>query len=187
MSNLFKNVETFVKKNPVVFLLGVLVLGIAIHQYSSGRGRMLSGFSNTSKQNKPYYPASESDSSVQAANPLGENSNFGSASGISTTANGLPPSCQKEPIADPASLLPKDENSEWARLNPAGKGELGDVNMLNAGHHIGIDTVGQSLRNANLQLRSEPANPQVNVGPWNQTTMSPDLMRVPLELGAGPQ
>jgi hypothetical protein len=59
--------------------------------------------------------------------------------------------------------------------------------MLKAGHHIGIDTVGQSLRNANLQLRSEPANPQVNVGPWNQTTISPDLMRVPLELGVGPQ
>ena len=187
MSNLFKNVENFVKKNPVMFLVGILVLGIAIHQYSSNRGIISSGFSNVSKNNKAYYPEAESDSSVQPANPLGENSNFGSANGISTTANGLPPSCSKEPIADPASLLPKDENSEWARLNPAGKGELNDVNMLKAGHHIGIDTIGQSLRNANLQLRSEPANPQVNVGPWNQTTMTPDLMRVPLELGHGPQ
>ena len=125
-----------------------------------------------------------SESAVQAANPLGENSNFGSANGISTTANGLPPSCQKEPIADPASLLPKDENSEWARLNPAGKGELGDVNMLKAGHHIGIDTVGQSLRNANLQLRSEPANPQLKVSPWLQSTIEPDVNRRALEIGA---
>ena len=185
MSNFFKNVENFVKKNPIVFLLGILVLGIAIHQYSSNRGNTASGFSNASEHNKPYYPAAESESNVQPSNPLGENSNFGSADGMSTTANGLPPSCQKEPISDPASLLPTDENSEWARLNPAGKGELGDVNMLKAGHHIGIDTIGQSLRNANLQLRSEPANPQVNVGPWNQTTITPDLMRVPLELGCG--
>ena len=59
--------------------------------------------------------------------------------------------------------------------------------MLKAGHHIGIDTIGQSLRNSNLQVRSEPANPQMNVGPWNQTTIQPDLMRVPLELGCGPQ
>ena len=108
MTNVFKNVETFVKKNPVVFLVGIIVLAIAINQYSGGRGLMASGFSNVSKQNKPYYPSAESDSSVQPANPLGENSNFGSASGIATTANGLPPSCQKEPIADPASLLPKD-------------------------------------------------------------------------------
>ena len=44
---------------------------------------------------------------------------------------------------------------------PAGQGSLGDQNFLNAGFHVGINTVGQSLRNANLQLRSEPGNPQV--------------------------
>ena len=185
MSDYFKKIESFVKKNPMIFLLGILVLGIAINQYSKSRGLMASGFSNVSEE-QPYKTA-EVDSSIQPANPFGENSDFGSASGISTTANGLPPSCSKEPIADSASLLPKDENSEWARLNPAGKGELGDVNMLKAGHHIGIDTIGQSLRNSNLQVRSEPANPQANVGPWNQTTIQPDLMRVPLELGCGPQ
>ena len=59
--------------------------------------------------------------------------------------------------------------------------------FLNAGHHIGIDTVGQSLRNANLQLRSEPPNPQESVGPWLNSTIEPDLMRVPLELGCGSQ
>lgn len=187
MSEYFKKIESFVKKNPMIFLLGILVLGIAINQYSSSRGLMTSGFSSVGNSNQQPYKTAESDSSIQPANPLGENSDFGSANGYSTTANGLPPSCSKEQISDPASLLPKDENSEWARLNPAGKGELGEVNMLKAGHHIGIDTIGQSLRNSNLQIRSEPANPQANVGPWNQTTIQPDLMRVPLELGCGPQ
>jgi hypothetical protein len=86
-----------------------------------------------------------------------------------------------------AELLPKDNNSQWSQLNPAGAGELQGINLLNAGYHIGIDTIGQTLRNANLQLRSEPPNPQISVGPWNQTTISPDLMRIPLELGAGGQ
>ena len=53
-----------------------------------------------------------------------------------------------------------------------GSGDLKNVSLLKAGYHIGINTVGQSLRNANLQLRSEPANPQLNVGPWNQTTIT---------------
>ena len=48
-----------------------------------------------------------------------------------------------------------------------------------------IDTIGQSLRNANQQIRSEPANPQLYVGPWNNTTIEPDFMRPPLEIGAG--
>lgn len=69
-------------------------------------------------------------------------------------------------------LLPKDAaNSKWAEVNPAGAGELKDKNFLTAGYHIGLNTVGSSLRNANLQLRSEPANPQVLVSPWLQTTI----------------
>jgi hypothetical protein len=90
-------------------------------------------------------------------------------------------------VADSSALLPKDGNNQWAQLSPAGSGDLQGINLLQAGYHIGIDTIGQTLRNANLQIRSEPPNPQMNVGPWNQTTISPDLMRVPLELGCGGQ
>jgi len=107
--------------------------------------------------------------------------------GVSTSTHGLPPSCMKQSTMDPKELLPKDANSEWASLNPSGSGELSDVNLLKAGYHIGINTVGQSLRNANLQIRSEPPNPQMNIGPWHQTTIEPDSMRVPLELGQGTQ
>jgi hypothetical protein len=84
-------------------------------------------------------------------------------------------------------LLPKDTNSQWAQLNPAGKGDLANINLLKAGYHIGIDTVGQTLRNANLQIRSEPPNPQINVGPWNLSTIEPDFMRPPLQVGQGSQ
>jgi hypothetical protein len=86
---------------------------------------------------------------------------------------------------NPSELLPKDTNSQWAQLNPAGKGDLANINLLKAGYHIGIDTVGQTLRNANLQIRSEPPNPQGNVGPWNQSTIEPDTFRPPLEIGQG--
>jgi hypothetical protein len=81
-------------------------------------------------------------------------------------------------------LLPKDAaNSRWAQMNPAGQGDVKDQNFLTAGYHIGINTVGQSLRNANLQLRSEPVNPQVPVSPWNISTIEPDMNRRPLEIG----
>jgi len=85
---------------------------------------------------------------------------------------------------NPNELLPKTSNS-WGSLNPQGGGELENVNLLKAGYHMGIDTVGQSLRNPNYQIRSEPPNPQNNVSPWNQTTITPDKFQVPLELGQG--
>ena len=56
-------------------------------------------------------------------------------------------------------------------------------NFLNAGFHVGINTVGQSLRNANLQLRSEPPNPQMKVSPWMQSTIEADTNRKIMEIG----
>lgn len=85
-------------------------------------------------------------------------------------------------VANPSDLLPTDQNSQWASLNPVAQSQ-GSADLLQAGYHIGIDTIGQTLKNANLQLRSDPIIPKQNVGPWNQSTYEPDLMRVPLEVG----
>ena len=128
----------------------------------------------------------QASAGVRPADPNG-NEVFASANGVQTSLPGVPSSCSTPQIQNPAELLPKDSNSQWAQLNPSGKGELSNINLLKAGYHIGIDTVGQSLRNANLQIRSEPPNPQLSVGPWNLSTIEPDFMRPPLELGSGSQ
>ena len=91
--------------------------------------------------------------------------------------------CFPKEMLTPEELKPQDNSSLWAQVNPQGEGTLKGRSFLQAGHHIGINTVGQTLRNANLQLRSEPPNPQVLVSPWNQTTIEPDVNRRPLEIG----
>lgn len=126
-------------------------------------------------------------STAQPAAPAGQNGGFAAVSGSSNQAQGLPSSCSAGNVPDPAELLPKDQNNEWARLNPSGSQDFQNVNLLKAGYHSGIDTVGSSLRNANLQVRSEPPNPTSKVSPWMNTTIEPDLMRVPLEIGCGSQ
>lgn len=91
-------------------------------------------------------------------------------------------------IANPNELLPTDANSQWAALNPVNmnQGSILNGDMLQAGYHIGLDTIGQTLKNPNLQLRSDPIIPKQDVGPWNQSTYEPDYGRVPLEVGYGP-
>ena len=80
-------------------------------------------------------------------------------------------------------LLPKSsEAGEFADRFPEGAGPLADKNFLTAGYHSGINTVGTSLRNANVGIRSEPPNPTTPLSPWNNTTITPDLGRRPLEL-----
>jgi len=100
--------------------------------------------------------------------------NFGST--------GSPAGCYPRDQLTPSELLPKSQNSVWAEQNPMGPGSLKGKNFLSAGALIGVNTVGQSLRNANLQLRSEPPNPQVAVSIFNQSTIAPDTNRRPLEI-----
>ena len=94
-----------------------------------------------------------------------------------------PTNCYPKDQLSPEELLPKNSDNTWDKVNPSTGGNLGDQNFLKAGYHVGINTVGQSLRNANLQLRSEPANPQLKVSPWMQSTIGPDNNRKALEIG----
>lgn len=99
-----------------------------------------------------------------------------------------PSSCYPQESLTSEDLLPKEDSQAIKDFNvakPAGEGILNGVNLLDAGFHVGVNTVGQSLRNANLQVRSEPPNPQVQVSPFLNTTIGPDLMRKPLEDGEG--
>jgi hypothetical protein len=170
----------------VLILLILAYIVSLFANYLSSKG--MSGYESNAAMPQQYKNSSNSyNNGVRPSEPLGQNEVFASANGVQTTMPGMPSSCSHPNIQNPAELLPKDTNSQWAQLNPSGKGELANVNLLKAGYHIGIDSVGQSLRNANLQIRSEPPNPQLYVGPWNQSTIEPDFMRPPLELGSGPQ
>lgn len=82
----------------------------------------------------------------------------------------------------PEELLPRDAaNSKFAQVNPAGQGDVQNMNFLTAGHHMGVNTTGQSLRNASHDLRSDIPNPRYKVSVWQQSTIQPDLNRRPLE------
>jgi hypothetical protein len=112
----------------------------------------------------------------------------GAATTPSATTHAAPssePSASPSASATPQDLLPADQNSEWAALNPVNmsQGNIIAGDMLQAGYHIGLDTIGQTMKNANLQLRSDPIIPKQSVGPWNQSTYEPDYARVPLEIG----
>jgi hypothetical protein len=95
----------------------------------------------------------------------------------------LPASNNKKDQLNAQDLLPKDKSSKWAKSNPEGKGSVSYKNFLNAGHHVGINTQGQSLRNASYDLRSEPANPRKIVSPWLNSTIDADTNKRPFEIG----
>lgn len=128
-------------------------------------------------------------SSVPGAPAASESLSDGQAVPKSVENTGrTPSSCYPQASLTSEDLLPKEDSQAIKDFNvakPAGEGILNGVNLLDAGFHIGVNTVGQSLRNANLQIRSEPPNPQVQVSPFLNSSIGPDLMRKPLEDGEG--
>jgi len=174
----------------MLYLLGYVVLTyvtLKIIQDNCDIGlggffRSVEGITNMESNMAPLSP--QLSSGIAASEKLGSNEAPAPVQGLGRT----PSTCYPQPELKAEDLLPKEDSAAIKEFNlakPAGDGILSGVNMLDAGFHVGVNTVGQSLRNANRQLRSEPPNPQVNVSPWLMSSIGPDLMRRPLEDGEG--
>lgn len=116
------------------------------------------------------------------ANADASDANIGGPASMPFAAANKPTNCYPKIQLNPTELLPSDPNSKWEQVNPQGAGDIAGKNYLNAGALIGVNTVGQSLRNASYDLRSEPANPQVAVSPWFNSTIEPDTNRKTFEI-----
>jgi hypothetical protein len=168
---MFKNISQgffkFFTKERVVILVIFLVLAWGLLSYSGAKSLVVDKMTLNSDD------SASSSSAPVADTPVAPN----------TQSAGY----ALQPVANPSDLLPVDQNSQWSALNPNAmtQGNVLMPDLLQAGYHIGLDTIGQTLRNANYQLRSDPIIPKADVGPWNNSTMEPDLARVPLEIGQG--
>jgi len=183
---MLKDLQKTFKAHHVLLLLGVIILVYVIFKYSSNKNLMPENYSSN---NRRASGNANSYSPSSSAPPSGANENtffvdYSPVNASDSNLAGMPSNCTGNNTNNPSDLLPKDGNSAWG-LQPMGSGDYLGVNFLNAGYLTGVDTVGSSLRNANLQVRSEPPNPQLIVSPWHNTTIEPDTFRQPLEIGCG--
>ena len=83
---------------------------------------------------------------------------------------------------DSKNYLPQEVNDEWFDTDfTQAKNKLENGNLINTEKYvIGVDTVGQSLKNASWDIRGTIANPKFNVSPWNNSTYEPDYNLKPL-------
>lgn len=159
----------------------VLIVCFALITYSTSKNNILDRMSDGgyAATNKPFGGASPPPESPSHANPSVQPEHARQSSAPS--GNGY----DMQPVANPSDLLPKDINSQWSALNPVNQSNVAMPDLLQAGYHIGLDTIGQTMKNPNLQIRSDPIIQKRDVGPWNNSTTEADYARVPLELGYG--
>jgi len=189
---MFKGLSSFVKSSNgkwILVIIVVLFIIWALMSYSSSKGMVMDNMYSSDSSYSANYGSDQSIPTPQnpSAAIQARVSSAAPASAPATSATATPSASgyALAPVANPSDLLPKDKNSQWAALNPVNNQNPIVVDLLQAGNLIGLDTIGQTLKNANLQLRSDPIIVKQNVGPWNQSTFEADLGRVPLELGCG--
>jgi hypothetical protein len=170
-------------------LLFVIIAIVVIFLYIS-RKNSYSYEGNESVSNAKLYSTNQNNQSnvlpmsssnaekVRASEPIGMNEVFSSVPGSSKNNGGAIVTNVTSNALQPGELLPKQNNS-WGN---AGQSVQIPGNLLSPTYLAGIDTIGSSLRNPNLQLRSETPNPQTSVSIWNQSTITPDYLRTPFEL-----
>lgn len=177
--SMFKDIQAglsrFLGKRWIPIVVIIVICAVLLF-YSSSKSSVLD------RMDTGYAHAPQQQHQQQQQMPVG-----GGAGAAGTAVQGAAAQggFTMQPVANPSDLLPQDSNSQWASLNPLGGGNVAMPDLLSAGYHIGLDTIGQTLKNANLQLRSDPIIEKKDIGPWNQSTYEPDYGRVPLEVGHG--
>ena len=180
-------------QNAALIALVVLVALFLVHQYNPYFFSSMfhsEGFADAKavKSDKPAAPVAAKPVAAKpaVAKPAEKKEGFADLSATQGPAGFAsaeqPAGCYPRDQLTPSELLPKDMNSVWAEQNPMGPGSLKGKNFLSAGALIGVNTVGQSMRNANLQIRSEPPCPQQAVSIFNQSTITPDISHRSLEI-----
>lgn len=181
----------------ITFGLILLMIGLGVYLVKPDLYKQISGFANP-HTNSTYSmtvsgPPGSSGASSMGQSPIAPNlpdnampavvnlEHYGGAD-TETNAPNIPllptviPSTEKKVLLKasygPSDILPRDVNADWATQNPKGVGKVAGKNYLNAGALIGVDTLN-NRSSASVDLRSEPANPQVAVSPWFSMSIHP--------------
>lgn len=86
---------------------------------------------------------------------------------------------QKKPLTDDEifkadNFLPQEaHNKEWFDVMPEPI-SIKNKHLINVSRPVGVNTIGNSLRNPSYDIRGTPPCPKFVVSPWQQSTIEPD-------------
>lgn len=182
--------------NYIIFLFCILILIlllVILYNAYNTRSKLQEGFE--SSENDPHPATFNSvyqnlDDAQETAGPVAESDPYGNQTWNRVKQQGDPQppaenSCFPRDSLTSKDLLPADvTDSKWGLMNPATPGSITDGNYLQAGYHTGINTIGSSLRNPSLDIRSTIPIEKKPISPWMNSTIEPDLNKKELEIGS---
>jgi|SRR5271154_4245946 len=78
-------------------------------------------------------------------------------------------------LFDINKMLPQEVMEDWFDVEPLlTTKKIKGTHLIHPKVHMGVNTVGSSLRNGTHDIRGDIANPKINVSPWNNSSIEPD-------------
>ena len=175
--------------NLVFFVIALILMGFAVHSLGKRKNSIVDSLVGHNDL-KPYHMDDDSmlsDSDEMHSGQLMDETEYDSeGSGYSEgSAHSMPTHASRKPsVARVSTNVPKPTHTDPKELLPKDKSDsFHNRDLINAGRFISQQS--EVLRNANLQIRSDPPVGKSETGPWNQTTIEPDMMRPQFELSGG--
>ncbi len=157
-------------------VLAIFIVGVVYYLYTYNNDSMYAGVFRG--QPEPFSPG-DIKSAPAAVDESPPALPLESSIAATTVSGG-----GRRDTVQPADLLPPDLNSQWSQDNNLSSlSGMRMPNIMTPEFLSGTNTIGQSLKNPNLQLRADPVIQRVNTGPWNQPTIDNDAIRVSLDIG----
>jgi hypothetical protein len=78
-------------------------------------------------------------------------------------------------LFDVDKMLPQEIENDWFDTEPLQTTKkVKSASLIHPKVHMGVNTVGSSLKNGSLDIRGDIPNPKINISPWNNSTIEPD-------------
>jgi len=168
-------------KQIVKISLAVLVVIILFRMINKSLNTGYDTSSATPFPNEFYEDFDPASSQFETVPPPGKPS-VTAGPGVTPSATPVGNTGTMAPASLSVDLLPKPSSKTEGSFGEfAPTQALSSQNFVDASKLIGMDTVSNTLKNANYSLRRDPPITRVNTGPWMSSTYSADLMRKPLD------
>jgi hypothetical protein len=165
------NFKELLTSRNIIILVILIILILAIYLYSTRKPTLEKFTENAASTSTNSLPTAAS----------------GSAPFKTTQTAGLdkpdPSSTLPNRVAtNPNDLLPSNTSANWGNLYPVqNDGGVYVPSLTEPSFQIGINSISSTLKNPSLDLRSEPIIPKQQVGPWNNSSYSPNIAKIGLD------
>jgi cytoskeletal protein RodZ len=161
--------DLFTSKNIIIIII-IIILIIAIYFYVRNK-KSFEKLTNPDDLSSSEIPTSGNGT---APFKTQQTTNLDKPDPSSTLVN--------KNTTNPNDLLPNSMGSNWGNLYPVqNDGGVNVPSTIDPSFSIGINTISSTLRNSNLDIRSEFAIPKVQVSPWNNSSIPQNLQKIGLD------